>query len=58
MANDHIPRPDAQFHARRNDFVTYVSGHPTERVPNDPRDQLWRRFMRAVEDAAPKAFVA
>ena len=28
-----------------------------ERVPNDPRNQLWRQFMRAVEDAAPKAFV-
>jgi len=29
-----------------------------ERVPNDPRNQLWRQFMRAVEDAGPKAFVA
>ncbi|MCP4592439.1 MAG: DNA cytosine methyltransferase [bacterium] len=28
-----------------------------ERIPNDPRNQLWRQFMRAVEDAAPKAFV-
>ena len=27
MANDYIPRPDAQFHARRNNFVTYVNGH-------------------------------
>ncbi len=28
-----------------------------ERVPYDPRRQLWRHFLRAVEDAAPKAFV-
>lgn len=28
-----------------------------ERVPNDPRNQLWRQFMRAVGDDAPKAFV-
>lgn len=28
-----------------------------ERVPNDPRNQLWRQFMRAVEDATPKAFL-
>jgi len=28
-----------------------------ERVPNDPRNHLWRHFMRAVEDAHPKAFV-
>lgn len=28
-----------------------------ERVPNDPRNQLWRHFMRAVEDVRPKAFV-
>jgi len=28
-----------------------------ERVPNDPRNQLWRHFMRAVFDARPKAFV-
>jgi len=27
MANDYIPRPDAQFHAWRNNFVTYVNGH-------------------------------
>ena len=27
MANDSIPRPDAQFHTRRNNFVTYVNGH-------------------------------
>lgn len=27
MANDYTPRPDAQFHARRNHFVTYVNGH-------------------------------
>ena len=30
MANDYIPRPDAQFHARRNNFVTYVNGHRTD----------------------------
>ena len=28
-----------------------------ERVPNDPRKQLWRHFLRAVKDASPKAFV-
>jgi hypothetical protein len=27
MANDYIPRPDARFHAWRNNFVTYVNGH-------------------------------
>ncbi len=27
MANDYIPRPDAQFHAWRNNFATYVNGH-------------------------------
>lgn len=28
-----------------------------ERVPNDPRNQLWRQFMRAVDEVRPKAFV-
>jgi DNA (cytosine-5)-methyltransferase 1 len=28
-----------------------------ERVPNDPRRQLWRHFLRAVKDAEPRAFV-
>ncbi|MHC4574090.1 MAG: DNA cytosine methyltransferase [Planctomycetota bacterium] len=28
-----------------------------ERVPNDPRRQLWRHFLRAVRDAAPLIFV-
>ncbi len=28
-----------------------------ERVPNDPRNQLWRHFMRAVDEVRPKAFV-
>jgi len=28
-----------------------------ERVPYDPRRQLWRHFLRAVEDAQPIAFV-
>lgn len=28
-----------------------------ERVPNDPRSQLWRHFMRAVEEVRPKVFV-
>ncbi len=28
-----------------------------ERVPNDPRRQLWRHFLRAVEDANPLVFV-
>ena len=28
-----------------------------ERVPNDPRRQLWRHFLRAVEDARPLIFV-
>ena len=27
MANDSIPRPDGRFHARQNNFVTYVNGH-------------------------------
>ena len=27
MANDCIRRPDAQFHARQNSFVTCVNGH-------------------------------
>ena len=27
MANDYVPRPDAQFHAWRNNFVTDVNGH-------------------------------
>lgn len=27
MANDSIPRPDAQFHAWRNNLVTYVNAH-------------------------------
>lgn len=26
MCNDHIPRSDAQFYARQNNFVTYVNG--------------------------------
>jgi DNA (cytosine-5)-methyltransferase 1 len=28
-----------------------------ERVPYDPRRQLWRHFLRAVEDALPAAFI-
>ncbi len=28
-----------------------------ERVPHDPRRQLWRHFLRAVEQCEPKAFV-
>lgn len=28
-----------------------------ERVPNDPRRQLWRHFLRAVKDARPLIFV-
>ncbi len=28
-----------------------------ERVPNDPRNQLWRQYMRCVEQARPKIFV-
>lgn len=27
MANDYITRPDAQFHAGQNNFVTYVNDH-------------------------------
>ncbi|GAF82962.1 unnamed protein product [marine sediment metagenome] len=27
MANDYIPRPDAQFHAWRNNVGTYLNGH-------------------------------
>ncbi len=28
-----------------------------EKVPYDPRRQLWRHFMRAVQDSGPSAFV-
>ena len=28
-----------------------------ERVPNDPRRQLWRHFLRAVRDAKPLIFI-
>ena len=28
-----------------------------EKVPNDPRRQLWRHFLRAVKDASPLIFV-
>lgn len=28
-----------------------------ERVPNDPRNQLWRQFVRAVQEVRPKVFV-
>jgi DNA (cytosine-5)-methyltransferase 1 len=28
-----------------------------ERVPNDPRNQLWRHYLRCVEQARPKIFV-
>ena len=28
-----------------------------ERVPNDPRNQLWRQYVRAVQDVRPKVFV-
>lgn len=28
-----------------------------ERVPNDPRNQLWRHFLRCVEQSQPKVFV-
>ncbi len=28
-----------------------------ERVPNDPRRQLWRHFLRAVRDAEPLIFI-
>jgi DNA (cytosine-5)-methyltransferase 1 len=28
-----------------------------ERVPNDPRRQLWRHFLRAVKDAQPLIFI-
>jgi DNA (cytosine-5)-methyltransferase 1 len=28
-----------------------------ERVPNDPRNQLWRQYMRCVEQARPSVFV-
>jgi hypothetical protein len=31
MANDYIPRQDARFDARQNNFVTYVNGYPTRR---------------------------
>jgi len=28
-----------------------------ERVPNDPRNQLWRHYFRCVEHVQPKVFV-
>ncbi len=28
-----------------------------ERVPNDPRNQLWRHYMRCVEQVRPKVFL-
>ena len=28
-----------------------------ERIPNDPRRQLWRHFLRAVKDAQPSIFI-
>jgi DNA (cytosine-5)-methyltransferase 1 len=28
-----------------------------ERVPNDPRRQLWRHYLRAVEEARPQLFI-
>lgn len=28
-----------------------------ERVPNDPRNQLWRQYMRCVEQVRPKVFL-
>lgn len=28
-----------------------------ERVPNDPRNQLWRQYIRAVEQVRPRVFV-
>ena len=33
MANDHIPRPTAQFPASGDNFVTYVNGHLARRSP-------------------------
>ncbi len=30
MDNDHIQRPDAGFHACRNNFATNVNGHPAD----------------------------
>ncbi len=33
MANDYIPRPDARFHARQNNFVTYVNANLADLGP-------------------------
>ena len=30
MANDYTPHPAARSHAWRNNFVTYVNGHPAD----------------------------
>ena len=30
MANDGIPRLGTRFHAWRNNFLTYVNGHPAD----------------------------
>ena len=27
LVDDNVPRPNARFHARRSNFVTYVNGH-------------------------------
>ncbi len=30
MGNDYIPRPNAQFHVRRNNFANYVNAPPAD----------------------------
>lgn len=30
MANDYIPRPPTQLHARQDNFVTYANDHPAD----------------------------
>ena len=30
MTNDYMPRPDARFHARQNNVVSYLNGHPAD----------------------------
>ena len=49
MANDSIPRPDAQFHAWQNNFVTYVNGHLVDSglAPGVMGAEIWGRVAWA-----------
>ena len=49
MANDYIPRPDARFHAWRNNFVTAVNGHLADLglAPGAMGAEIWGRVAWA-----------